>query len=99
MMVLFPDLALYLLPGDKSPLQAINFMNQWCHDKKIKKTEVQVYYNFFELAACAKTAGGDSVIAHKCTTVPRPSKKMQKWMMLRLTCTLGASKGTVTNKS
>ena len=83
--LLFPDLAAHLLPGDKTPLHALIWLDDFIQAKKLDKADFQVYYNYFELAACTKkSAGPDSLMAMPCKANLMPSKKFCSWRKKRL---------------
>ena len=83
--LLFPDLAAHLLPGDKTPLHALIWLDDFIQAKKLDKADFQVYYNYFELAACTKkSAGPDSLMAMPCKSNLMPSKKFCSWRKKRL---------------
>ena len=85
MVLLFPALAAHLLQGDKTPLHALIWLDEFIRDNNVNKDEFQVYYDFFELAACTKkSAGTDSLMALQCKPNLQPSKKFCSWMKKRL---------------
>ena len=47
MVLLFPDLAAHLLQGDKTPLHALIWLDEFIRDNKLNKDDFQVYYNYF----------------------------------------------------
>ena len=85
MVLLFPDLAAYLLQGDKMPLHALIWLDEFIRDNKLEKGDVEVYYKYFKLAVCAKKSSGtDSIMALPCKSNLLLSKKFCSWMKKRL---------------
>ena len=46
MVLLFPDLAAHLLPGDKTPLHALIWLDEFIRDNKLNNDNFEVYYNY-----------------------------------------------------
>ena len=67
------------------PLHALIWLDEFIRDNKLNKADFQVYYNYFELAACTKkSAGTDSLMAMPCKPNLMPSNKFCSWMKKQL---------------
>ena len=90
MIVLFLDLAEYLRPMNRTPLEAIEWLTEFIAKKKLDKNDFKLYYDYFKMAACSKKASGEeSLMALTCKPILTPSNKFENWMEKQLIRSFG----------
>ena len=85
MLLLFPALAKFLQNENRTPLEALVLMDSFSQKNNVNEGDVEVYYKYLKLAACAKkSTSNESIMALSSKPLILPSKDFQKWREKRL---------------
>ena len=85
MLLLFPALAKFLHDKKRTPLEALVWLDSFVQKNNLNEGDVEVYYKYLKLAACAKKpTGNDSIMALSSKPLILPSKDFQKRREKRL---------------